>query len=478
MKDQRQVADPHPLAQVGRLAGRRQVRDVPHHGRAPLQPVALLQPLGDPVRDRDHRVAAADQQALDRRRQTSPERLAIGHAHRILVGVVDEPGAARDGRQIARDQGGDVVRVDDVGALRAGAPGDCAEGDDPPERARQPPGPIRRHGRPQPKAAGDRPVVPPRQVHDDDIVPRVGQRARLPEDPPVVNHRLVEQNRYPHRNSRSSLLFCGCMRRLSLLLGLVATLILVSGPAAQAAEKSIWGPATFPVGDQNCPTGPTACSAFPVYKQLGAQNYQFQIPWDTVALSRPSNPRDPNDPAYHWPAYADYNVQQAAQNGISLAVLVQGTPSWANGGRPRAWVPDNLQDFADFMYALSRRYPSIHRWEIWGEPSYGFNFQPMPPNSRVGPRIYAKLLDSAYVALKQASRSNIVIGGMSLNGGGAVSTPDFVKWLKIGKGKKARPPRMDLWGHNPFEGRLPNIKKKPIGKFRGLSDVDTLYREI
>jgi hypothetical protein len=268
------------------------------------------------------------------------------------------------------------------------------------------------------------------------------------------------------------------MRRLSFLLGLAATIILASGPAAQAAQKSIWGPATFPVGNQNCPTGPTACSAFPIYKQLGAQNYQFQIPWDTVALSRPANPRDPNDPAYHWPAYADYDVQQAAQNGISLAVLVQGTPSWANGGRSRVWVPNDVQDFADFMYALSRRYPSIHLWEIWGEPSYGFNLQPMPPNSRVGPRIYAKLLDRAYVALKQASRANIVIGGMTLNGGGAITTPDFVKWLKVGKGKKARPPRMDLWGHNPFEGRLPNIKKKPIGKFRGLSDVDTLYREI
>ena len=67
---------------------------------------------------------------------------------------------------------------------------------------------------------------------------------------------------------------------------------------------------------------------------------------------------------------------------------------------------------------------------------------------------------------------------MTLNGGGAVSTPDFVKWLRVGKGKKARPPRMDLWGHNPFEGRFPNIKKKPIGKFRGLNDVDTLYSEI
>jgi hypothetical protein len=46
---------------------------------------------------------------------------------------------------------------------------------------------------------------------------------------------------------------------------------------------------------------------------------------------------------------------------------------------------------------------------------------------------------------------------MTLNGGGPVSTPDFVRWLRVGKGKKARPPRMDLWGHNPFEGRPPNI---------------------
>jgi hypothetical protein len=273
-------------------------------------------------------------------------------------------------------------------------------------------------------------------------------------------------------------MFSHRMRRLIVLLGLAATLVLASGSAAQAAEKSIWGPSTFSVGDVNCPTGPTPCSAFPIYRQLGATNYQFQIPWDTVALTRPANPRDPNDPAYHWPSFADFDVQQAAQYGISLAVLVEGTPSWANGGRSRAWSPTNPQDYADFMYALSKRYPSIHLWEIWGEPSYGINFQPMPANSRVGPRTYAKLLDLAYVALKQATPANIVIGGMTLNGGGPVSTPKFVRWLRVGKGKKARPPRMDLWGHNPFDGRFPNLKNKPIGQFRGLNDVDTLYREI
>jgi hypothetical protein len=268
------------------------------------------------------------------------------------------------------------------------------------------------------------------------------------------------------------------MRRPVLLLGLTATMMLAAVPAAGAAVKSIWGPSTLPVGNANCPSGPDPCSAFPIYAQLGAKNYQMQVPWDRAAPTRPANPRDPNDPAYKWTSSADSAIQQAAQNGMSVAILVQGTPAWANGGKGRQWVPDNLQDYADFMYAISRRYPTVHHWMIWGEPEYGINFQPMPPNSPVGPRVYASLLDAAYAALKQANPANLVIGGMTLNGGGPVSTPDFVRWLRVGKGKKKRPPRMDLWGHNPFEFRYPNIKKKPIGKFRGLDDVDTLYREI
>jgi hypothetical protein len=268
------------------------------------------------------------------------------------------------------------------------------------------------------------------------------------------------------------------MRRPVLLLGLTAAMMLAAVPAAGAAVKSIWGPSSFPVGNANCPNGPDPCSAFPIYKQLGAQNYQMQVPWDRAAPTRPANPRDPNDPAYKWTSSEDSAVQQAAQYGMSVAILVQGTPAWANGGKGRQWVPDNLQDYADFMYAISRRYPTVHHWMIWGEPEYGINFQPMPPNSPVGPRVYASLLDAAYTALKQANPANLVIGGMTLNGGGPVSTPDFVRWLRVGKGKKKRPPRMDLWGHNPFEFRYPNIKKKPIGKFRGLDDVDTLYREI
>jgi hypothetical protein len=245
--------------------------------------------------------------------------------------------------------------------------------------------------------------------------------------------------------------------------------------AGAAALKAIWGPTSFPSGNSNCPSG-RQCSAFPTYKQLGADNYEMQVPWDRVALRRPANPRDPNDPAYTWPTYADQAIQQAAQNGMSVTILVQGTPAWANGGKGRQWVPGNMQDYADFMYAASQRYPTVHHWMVWGEVNYGANFQPMPEHSPVGPRTYAQLCDLTYVALKQASPANIVIGGDTLNANVPVSPAEFIRWARVGKGKKKRPPRLDWWGHNPFEGRFPDIRQPALNNLLGLSDADTIHK--
>ncbi|HET9119828.1 MAG TPA: hypothetical protein VFN72_04790, partial [Solirubrobacterales bacterium] len=149
---------------------------------------------------------------------------------------------------------------------------------------------------------------------------------------------------------------------------------------------------------------------------------------------------------------------------------------WANGGKGRQWEPDNVQDYADFMYAISKRYPAVHHWMVWGEVNYGANFQPMPPHSPVGPRAYAQLLDAAYVALKQASPDNIVIGGDTLNANEPGTPAEFIRWARVGKRKKARPPRLDWWGHNPFEGRYPDIRQPALNNLIGLSDADTLHK--
>jgi hypothetical protein len=263
--------------------------------------------------------------------------------------------------------------------------------------------------------------------------------------------------------------------RVALVFGAVLCACVLTMPATAQARflKAIWGPYELPAGNAACPSPTRPCSPFPTYRTLGVDVIQFQVHWDEVAPTRPTHPRDPNDPAYHWET-VDAFVDQASAYGISPAALIQRAPGWANGGRPPIWAPSDPKQFADFAFALSRRHPSIHRWMIWGEPSRAENFLPMKPDQPRGARIYAALLDRAYVALKEANPRNIVIGGMTLNGG-TLMPPQFIKWMKLSNG---RPPRMDLWGHNPFDARFPRLHDGPLGRYRGFNDIDTLFAEI
>jgi hypothetical protein len=248
--------------------------------------------------------------------------------------------------------------------------------------------------------------------------------------------------------------------------------LLMAAPAQAKFLKAIWGPTELPAGSPLCP-GRSSCSAFPTYQRLGVDVFQFQIHWDEVAPQRPAHPRDPDDPAYNWSAVAPV-VDAALASGIRPAALVQRTPGWASGHASPIWAPKKPTDFADFVYAASKRFPAIRMWMIWGEPSRRENFLPMKKGRPQGPRIYAQILDSSYVALKQASRGNVVIGGMTLNGG-TVKPPEFIRMMKLPNG---RPPRLDLWGHNPFDARFPRLADRPLGMYRGFNDIDTLQAEL
>lgn len=251
------------------------------------------------------------------------------------------------------------------------------------------------------------------------------------------------------------------------------TVAAFAAPAQAGGLKAIWGPTELAAGNSACPTSDHRCSAFPVYKQLGVDVFQYQIHWDEVAPTRPKNPRDPVDPAYNW-GNLDQVAAEAERAGIRLAILVQRAPAWANGNHSPVWAPLSPRSFADFLYAASRRLPSVHMWMLWGEPARAENFRPMQANNPAGPRLYARMVDAAYGSLKAASPSNIVVGGMTLNGG-TVRPTLFLRRMKLPDG---RPPRMDLWGHNPFDGRFPSLADEPIGRFRGFNDIDTLHREI
>jgi len=254
------------------------------------------------------------------------------------------------------------------------------------------------------------------------------------------------------------------MRARWLLVGLVLMAALAKPAAADASEKAIWGPVTLPNGN----------SAFPTYQDLGVDTVQFTLNWRSIAPERPADPGNPADPAYAWPQEVDSAVAQAGPAGINVALLVIGSPGWTNGGQSALHAPDPAA-YATFMAAASRRYPSVRRWMVWGEPNRADRFLPNEANSPVGARAYAKILDAAYGALKAVSAQNIVIGGMTWTGGD-VRPAAFMKYMRLPNGK---PPRLDWFGHNPFPFRFPNLREIPVaGGYRDLSDLDTFSRQL
>jgi glutathione S-transferase len=268
-------------------------------------------------------------------------------------------------------------------------------------------------------------------------------------------------------------------RRIGLTGIVLAVVLAVAMPAFAAGatpsrKKAIWGPVRL-----------DGVSQFPIYRDLGAGIYMMRINWWAVAPSRPDHPRDPADPAYHWPAEVDDAIQQAGQYGMRITMELSDTPGWASGhGGDVRWAPKRSADFADFAVAAARRWPTIHLWLIWPEPTQKANFQPLiserrdrplTRKMRRGPHRYARLLDATYGALKQESRKNLIIGGNTFTTGD-VSVLNWIKNLKLPNGK---PPRMDMYGHNPFNNRAPVLHGPRLGHgFIDFTDLPILARWI
>jgi hypothetical protein len=240
-----------------------------------------------------------------------------------------------------------------------------------------------------------------------------------------------------------------------------------------SAEKAIWGPAVH-----------NGVSLFPTYRDLGIKIYEDDLAWFQVAPRRPHTPGNPKDHAYVWPLEVTQAVAEAKRYHMQVALQIIGAPLWANGGKPWNWAPNNPQDYASFAIAAARRYPSVHLWMIWGEPSRSHNFEPLDPakpfaklnaQQRSAPHRYARILDAAYGALKSVSHSNVVIGGMTYTTGD-VSTQQWIENLRLPDGK---PPRLDMYGHNPFSYRAPNLSNPPSQDQQiDFSDLGRLTRLV
>jgi len=102
----------------------------------------------------------------------------------------------------------------------------------------------------------------------------------------------------------------------------------------------------------------------------------------------------------------DRIVDQVEQHGLDLIARIDSQPGWAGGGFPGIGPPNNLQDYADFLFAFASRYKGrVRAYQVWNEPNLAREWAEKPPN----PAEYTAMLKIAYEALKRADPNAMVI---------------------------------------------------------------------
>ncbi len=133
---------------------------------------------------------------------------------------------------------------------------------------------------------------------------------------------------------------------------------------------------------------------------------------------------------YEWNE-PDRIAKAAQQAGLRVLARVDIAPLWARDKStdPKlSGPPQNVEDFADFIYALVDRYKKvspngqISAFQIWNEPNLAFEWAGLTPD----PLAYTKLLKAAYQAAKRADPDAVIISaGLSpTTARGAVAMPD------------------------------------------------------
>ena len=132
------------------------------------------------------------------------------------------------------------------------------------------------------------------------------------------------------------------------------------------------------------------------------------VSWNQVAKTRPANPLNGNDPAYHL-SDIDALVEAAGRYGLQVLLTINGTPAWANGGQTPNHPPSDLETLTQFSQMLATRYNGHHGYglvtdfSVWNEPNLGLFLVPQYQGSKiVSPAIYARLYMAAYTGISAA----------------------------------------------------------------------------
>jgi hypothetical protein len=237
------------------------------------------------------------------------------------------------------------------------------------------------------------------------------------------------------------------VRRAALAALLVA--LLVPTGAAAKVPRDFFG--VMANGPLDAPSFPLDAESSAM-RADGVGTERIEIAWDLV---------EPQRGEYDF-ALPDRKVLAAARAGIDVLGLIVRTPSWAaqQPGQPFS-PPRDPADYAAFAAALVARYgpngqlwrdhPEVPKrpveaWQIWNEPNLAVYWTRQPFM-----RGYARLLNAAYAAIKQAdAKATVVMAGLA-----NFSWRDLERLLERGGATL----RFDVAAVHPFSGRPLNAVK-------------------
>ena len=244
-------------------------------------------------------------------------------------------------------------------------------------------------------------------------------------------------------------------------------------------------------------------TAFPVLKKLRVQVLRSDLYWGgtefAAARKKPTNARNPEDPAYNWTPY-DRLVTYAAKYNIKILFTIWGTPRWANGGHSARYAPTNGADLRNFAYAAAKHFsgtatdengvkiPAVRLWTAWNEPNQ--LFQLYPQYKRINGKYvmvsaisYAKICNAVYAGVHATLlKGEKVACGVTAPGGndranGRRGSPTPMSFMAAVK--KAHLKTFDAWAHNPYGGPQETPTTKPRSKGHvTLGNLDTLIAQV
>jgi hypothetical protein len=248
--------------------------------------------------------------------------------------------------------------------------------------------------------------------------------------------------------------------------------------------------------------------SFPILRQMNTRLLRMNLRWggpNGVALRKPDNPSDPDDPAYDWRAY-DRAVVRARAAGVESMFAILGTPSWANGGRSWNSAPISAIDLRRFAVAAQRRYDGTHRdedgnpipavrlWVAWNEPNNPVFLKPQYVRRGTGwavqsARDYARICNAIVNGIKSINPSSKVACGATAprgnnNPNSARPSVAPLTFLRAMKAAGAR--GFDAYAHQPYYGaryETPSTPPPPPpngGKATAvtLGNFDMLVKEL